>query len=63
MSRPLGLTDQQFTTLMNTAARLHPADCDPFLRSVANLFKGRSEVGEGERGGRFQSYAIPADTV
>jgi hypothetical protein len=42
------LTDQQFTTLMNTAAQLEPGDRDPFLRSVANLFKRRSEVGDGE---------------
>ena len=45
---PLGLTDQQFTTLMNAAAQLHPMDRDPFLRAVAARFHGRDELGDGE---------------
>ena len=45
---PLALTDQQFTTLMNAAAQLHPLDREPFVNAVANLFAGRREIGEGE---------------
>ena len=46
--RPLGLTDQQFTSVMNTAAQLQVPDRDAFLRAVWSLFRGRSEVGDGE---------------
>jgi hypothetical protein len=50
VSRPLGLTDSQFTQLINAADQLHPVDRDPFLRAVAHRFSGRSEVGDGEFG-------------
>jgi hypothetical protein len=45
---PLALTDQQFTRLMDAAGQLHQLDREPFLNAVANLFAGRSEVGDGE---------------
>jgi hypothetical protein len=45
---PLALTDQQFSTLLDAAAQLHPLDRDPFLRAVADRFAGRNEIGEGE---------------
>jgi hypothetical protein len=47
-AQPLGLSDEQFALLTNTAAQLHPLDRGPFLQAVANLFAGRSEIGEGE---------------
>jgi hypothetical protein len=51
VSRPLGLTDSQFTMLINSADQLHPVDRDPFLRAVAHRFSGRSdELGDGEFG-------------
>jgi hypothetical protein len=50
VSRPLGLTDTQFTQLINAADQLHPVDRDPFLRAVAHRFDGCSEVGDGEFG-------------
>jgi hypothetical protein len=46
--KPLGLSDTQFTQLINCAEQLHPLDRDPFLRSVAKLFAGRDELGDGE---------------
>jgi hypothetical protein len=46
--KPLALTDQQFSLLMNAAEQPHPLDRDPFLNAVANLFAGRREIGEGE---------------
>jgi hypothetical protein len=46
--KPLGLSDQQFTTLINAAGQLHPLDRDPFLRAMAHRFDGRGEVGNAE---------------
>jgi hypothetical protein len=46
--KPLGLSNEQFVLLMDTAAQLHSLDRDPFLRAVADRFAGRSEIGEGE---------------
>jgi hypothetical protein len=66
---PLGLTDQQFTTLTNAAAQLHPADRDPFLHAVAARFRGCSDLGDGEfarglrellRSGAFKRATWPA---
>jgi hypothetical protein len=47
---PLGLTDTQFTMLINMADQVHRADRDPFLRAVAHRFAGRSDIGDGEFG-------------
>jgi hypothetical protein len=48
--RPLGLSDSQFTQLINCAEPLHPRDRDRFLRAVANRFDGCSDIGDGEFG-------------
>jgi hypothetical protein len=50
MSRPLGLSDSQFTQLINCADQIHGADRDRFLRAVAARFQGRRDVGDGEFG-------------
>jgi hypothetical protein len=47
---PLGLSDSQFTQLINCADQVHRADRDRFLRTVAKRFEGRSDVGDGEFG-------------
>jgi hypothetical protein len=47
-AKPLGLSDQQFSQLINCAEQLHPRDRDRFLRAVAHRFDGRGEVGDGE---------------
>jgi hypothetical protein len=47
-TKPLGLSDSQFTQLINCADQIHRADRDRFLRAVAARFQGRSELGDGE---------------
>jgi hypothetical protein len=47
-AKPLGLTDTQFTTLINAADHVCWDDRAKFLRAVAARFAGRSEVGDGE---------------
>jgi hypothetical protein len=57
----LGLSDSQFSQLINAADQLHPRDRDPFLRAVAHRFAGCSELGDGERTfaqGRVYEYAL-----
>jgi hypothetical protein len=49
-AKPLGLSDSQFVQLVNCADQVHRADRDAFLRTVANRFQGRSDVGDGEFG-------------
>jgi hypothetical protein len=46
--KPLALSDEQLTALMQTTAQLHAVDRDPFLNALAALFGGRSEIGDGE---------------
>jgi hypothetical protein len=67
-TKPLGLGDEQFQMLMDTAAQLHPLDREPFLNAVTNLFAGRREVGEGEfvrglRDGHFKWAAAPSHST
>jgi hypothetical protein len=47
-TRPLGLSDQQFTTLINAADHVCWRDRGAFLRSVAHRFAGRNSIGDGE---------------
>jgi hypothetical protein len=46
--KPLGLSDSQFTQLINAADQLHRLDRDPFMRAVAKLFDCRGEIGDGK---------------
>jgi hypothetical protein len=49
--RPLGLSDSQFSQLINCAEQLHPKDRDAFLRTIAQRFDGRGgDIGDGEFG-------------
>jgi hypothetical protein len=47
-AKPLGLSDSQFTQLINVADHVCWQDRGAFLRSVAHRFAGRSEIGDGE---------------
>ena len=46
--KPLALSDDQMTALINAAQPLQRINRGEFLRSVADCFAGRSEVGHGE---------------
>ena len=47
--KPISLSDDQLTSLMNAAAPLpSPYDRSAFLVAVAAYFAGRSEIGDGE---------------
>jgi hypothetical protein len=47
-AKPLGLSDSQFTQLINVADHVCWDDRAKFLRAVAARFAGRSDVGDGE---------------
>jgi hypothetical protein len=47
-AKPLGLTDTQFTQLINVADHVCWDDRAKFLRAVAERFAGRTDVGDGE---------------
>jgi hypothetical protein len=46
--KPLALSDNQQTSLLNAAQPLLPPDRSAFLVAVAAYFAGRTEIGDGE---------------
>jgi hypothetical protein len=47
MSKPLALTDEQMSAVMNAAEPLVPADRDQFLRALADALRDEPELGDG----------------
>jgi hypothetical protein len=48
MPTPLALTDAQLNELMRLAQPLQPKCRDAFLRTLACVLHGRSDIGDGE---------------
>jgi hypothetical protein len=47
MSRPIALSDDELSAIMNAAKPLQPADRDRFLRAVAEAITALPEIGPG----------------
>ena len=47
MSRPIALSDDELSAIMDAAKPLHPVDRDRFLRAVAEAITALPEIGPG----------------
>jgi hypothetical protein len=47
MSKPLGLTDSQYSAVVNACAPLAPADRSAFLGELAALLRNEPTIGDG----------------
>jgi hypothetical protein len=59
MPRPIAVSDQQLSQIMNAAAVLAPADRGRFLQALADDLRHEREVGDGVLARRIKDVIRP----